>query len=326
MILLWGVPSESPMTLVAEAAERLEVPYTVLSQREAGHAGLRFSFDGGSLQGELEIRGRRLDFAEIDGLYLRCMEPSLLPENRQLAGAGMDETGARARSLMFHASLFELVELLPWRVMNRTAAMASNLSKPYQMQRIAESGLPVPETLVTNSPEAARSFHDSQRRLIFKSISSVRSIVQELTGPRLGQLDRIRALPVQFQQLLTGSEIRVHVAGDEIFAAAINSPALDYRYAGRDGQEVEMQACELPGPIRQRCFQLSRALQLPLCGIDLKRTADGSHYCFEVNPSPGYSYFQENTGQDIAGGIVRYLAGLQTPFLKSEATLSENSA
>ncbi len=299
------------MKLVAEAAERLEVPYAVLSQRETGYAGLRFAFDGESLQGELEIRGRRFDFAEIDGLYLRCMEPVLLPENRQLAGAGTDETGARDRSLLFHASLFELVEVLPWRVMNRTAAMASNLSKPYQMQRIVESGLSVPETLVSNSPEAVRKFHDSQRRLIFKSISSVRSIVQELTGPRLGQLDRIRALPVQFQRLLTGTDIRVHVAGEEIFASEIDSAAVDYRYAGRDGQAVAMQACELPGPVRQQCFQLSRALQLPLCGIDLKRSPEGLHTCFEVNPSPGYSYFQENTGQDIAGGIVRYLAGLQ---------------
>ena len=318
MILLWGVPTESPMALVAEAAERLAVPYTLLSQREAAHTGLRYSFDGKSLQGELEIRGRRFDFGEIDGLYLRCMEPALLPENRQLAGAGMDETGARARSLGFHAALFELIELvelgglLPWRVMNRSAAMASNLSKPYQMQRIMESGLRVPETLVSNSPEAVRRFLASRRRLIYKSISSVRSIVQELAGPRVGELERIRALPVQFQELLVGTEIRVHVAGEEIFAAEISTTALDYRYAGRDGQAVAMQACELPGPVREQCFQLSRSLQLPVCGIDLKRTPEGSHYCFEVNPSPGYSYFQENTGQDIAGGIVRYLAGLQT--------------
>jgi D-alanine-D-alanine ligase-like ATP-grasp enzyme len=156
-----------------------------------------------------------------------------------------------------------------------------------------------------------RAFQDVHRRLIFKSISSVRSIVQELMGPRIGQLDRIRALPVQFQQLLRGTEIRVHVAGSELFATEILSNVVDYRYAGREGQDVEMKVCELPAPIRERCFQLSRMLDLPLCGIDLKLTPDGTYYCFEVNPSPGFSYFQQQTGQDIAGGIVRYLAGKQ---------------
>jgi glutathione synthase/RimK-type ligase-like ATP-grasp enzyme len=45
-----------------------------------------------------------------------------------------------------------------------------------------------------------------------------------------------------------------------------------------------------------------------LCGIDLKRSPDQEYFCFEVNPSPGYSYYQSNTGQDIASAIVRYLS------------------
>jgi hypothetical protein len=32
-------------------------------------------------------------------------------------------------------------------------------------------------------------------------------------------------------------------------------------------------------------------------------------FCFEVNPSPGYSYFEANTGQPIARAVARYLAG-----------------
>jgi glutathione synthase/RimK-type ligase-like ATP-grasp enzyme len=49
-------------------------------------------------------------------------------------------------------------------------------------------------------------------------------------------------------------------------------------------------------------------LDLPLCGIDLKRASDGRYFCFEVNPSPAYSYYQENAGQPIAEALVRFLA------------------
>ena len=32
-------------------------------------------------------------------------------------------------------------------------------------------------------------------------------------------------------------------------------------------------------------------------------------YCFEVNPSPAFSYDEAHTGQPIAQAIARYLAG-----------------
>jgi len=42
--------------------------------------------------------------------------------------------------------------------------------------------------------------------------------------------------------------------------------------------------------------------------IDLKRTRDGTFFCFGLNPSPAYSYYQEHTGQPIAEPIVGLLA------------------
>ena len=39
------------------------------------------------------------------------------------------------------------------------------------------------------------------------------------------------------------------------------------------------------------------------------RTSRGEYYCFEVNPSPAYSYFEEETSQPISRAVVDYLAG-----------------
>ena len=68
-------------------------------------------------------------------------------------------------------------EVTSARVVNRLAAMGSNSSKAYQMQIIAEHGFNVPETLITSDPEAVHEFRRRHRKIVYKSISGVRSIV-----------------------------------------------------------------------------------------------------------------------------------------------------
>ena len=54
-------------------------------------------------------------------------------------------------------------------------------------------------------------------------------------------------------------------------------------------------------------------LGLHVAGIDLRRTDDGRWVCFEVNPSPGFTFYQEETGQPIAEAIARLLAAGRSP-------------
>ncbi len=65
----------------------------------------------------------------------------------------------------------------------------------------------------------------------------------------------------------------------------------------------------LPGdsPLAAVHRALSSSLNLPVAGIDLRRTPDGRWYCFEVNPSPGFTYFQKETHQAIDETIARLL-------------------
>jgi glutathione synthase/RimK-type ligase-like ATP-grasp enzyme len=46
---------------------------------------------------------------------------------------------------------------------------------------------------------------------------------------------------------------------------------------------------------------------LVVSGVDLKQAEDGTWYCFEVNPSPGFTYYQEKTNQPIGETIARLL-------------------
>lgn len=309
MILIAGIPSEPPVRLVCEAAEALGVPHVVLGQRQAAVADLAFDLRAdGSVLGWLHQAGVWTRLETVEGIYVRLMDPEELPESRGRTTAAL--APARRRSQAFHAALIDWLEVTPARVMNRTSRMASNSSKPFQAMRIRGCGLQVPETLVTNDVEEVRAFRNRYGRVIYKSISSVRSIVRELAGPDLLRLERVRNLPTQFQEWIPGVEVRVHVVGDELFATEIRTEAIDYRYAARDGLEAAMEPTDLPASVRESCFAVSRELELPFCGLDLRRTPGGAYYCFEANPQPGYSYFQESTGQPIAAAIVRYLAGI----------------
>ena len=192
-------------------------------------------------------------------------------------------------------------------MVNRPQAMLSNASKPFQLQLIAEEGLAVPRTLVTNRPNDVLSFRRRHRRVIYKSISGVRSIVRELDESALDRIENVRSLPTQFQAYVEGIDVRVHVVGDRCFATEIASDATDYRYAHQDGEPAALEAADLPPAVQERCVALAARLGLPFCGIDLRRQPDGEHVCFEVNPMPAFSYFERESGQPIAAALVDLL-------------------
>jgi glutathione synthase/RimK-type ligase-like ATP-grasp enzyme len=54
---------------------------------------------------------------------------------------------------------------------------------------------------------------------------------------------------------------------------------------------------------------LAAALDLPFAGIDLKLAADQRVVCFEVNPSPGFSWYESAAGLPISQAVACWLLG-----------------
>jgi glutathione synthase/RimK-type ligase-like ATP-grasp enzyme len=308
LILFCGIASEPPLALAIEAAVRRGFEHLVFNQRQAQHCEIAVDHANGRLTGRLWANDREWPLEKFTGVYSRLIETDVLPENQQGRRAAADPTRL-ARSVFLQQALSDWMEVAECRVVNRAAAMSSNVSKPYQAQLISRF-FPTPPTLVTNSPDQAREFIAAHKRVIYKSISSIRSIVREWSTADEAKLDKIRALPTQFQGFISGTNIRAHVVGRKVFATEITSPAVDYRYAQRDELDVEMRPIELPPEVAEKCRELACHLQLPFCGIDLKLTEQNAYYCFEVNPSPAYSYYQYYTEQPIADALVDYLAGI----------------
>jgi glutathione synthase/RimK-type ligase-like ATP-grasp enzyme len=207
------------------------------------------------------------------------------------------------------AGLMALLEDLRCPVVNRVAGGMSNNSKPYQGLLLRGAGLRVPPTLVTNDADAARAFHAKHGDVIYKSLSGVRSIVRRLGPEGVARLECLRNGPAQFQAFVEGDNVRVHTVADRVFAARIRCDAVDYRYAHRDGLSMAMEPTTLPRAIERACVTVARNLDLLLARIDLKETPQGDWYCFEVNPCPGFLYYERHSGLPISAALADLLHG-----------------
>lgn len=305
MVLLCGIPTDSPFEMIGDALEEKNIPFLTLSQLDYEPLYISYQVAAGKITGELGIRNRSYALDEITGVYNRMTDVQLLQDYKKMPADRTQQT----QVLQAHQTLSNWISISTARVLNPNRAMASNSSKPYQMMLIEQYGFKTPRSIITNRPEVVLAFRRQWGQLIYKSASGVRSIVQEFGEKAEKQLKAIIACPTLFQQLVAGTNIRVHVVGNQLFATKITTDTIDYRYAHKYGGQTRLETYELPETIQQQCFALSRGLQLALVGIDLLLTPDNEYYCFEANPSPGFSYFEHHTGQPIAAAIAGYLAG-----------------
>lgn len=293
MILLWGISADQPLALVFNALQQKKAPVLFLDQLQASASELELHFNGG-ISGNLTTPQWSAELSSFHSVYVRPYDT----RNARLVQSQADSGD-------FEQVLLSWIEMTPALVVNRPSAMSSNNSKPYQLQLIRDSGFNVPDTLVTTDPQAAREFWKLHGSVIYKSVSGVRSIVRRLSTEHESRLDEVAHCPTQFQEYIDGTDYRVHVVSEQIFACEITSSADDYRHS--QDAPPSLNACEVPREIAERCRELSACLNLAVAGIDLRRTRTGEWYCFEVNPSPGFSFYEHATGQPIAEAIADLL-------------------
>jgi hypothetical protein len=302
MILLWGLLRDRPLAVVQEELLAMGATVFLLDQRSVLETRLELTV-GASVSGTIAVEAQCAALGDIEAVYVRPYDVRRIPA---IAEAGvMSPAWAHACAIDEAANAW--IEVTSARIINRPSAMASNNSKPFQQRWARSAGFAIPATLLTTNPDQVRQFRARHGMIIYKSISGIRSIVRQVTDADLERIGAVRWCPTQFQQYIAGDDYRVHVVDEEVFACRIRSAAEDYRYAGTQGVAISMQACGLPDEIEARCFSLAAMLDLPVAGIDLRRTPSGVWFCFEVNPSPGFTFYQDATGQRISRAVARAL-------------------
>jgi hypothetical protein len=302
--LLWGLPGDPTMTAVRRALAALGTPAVFLDQRQVLDTTVELRV-GTTVEGLVRGTHTELDLTTVGAAYLRPHDGTRVHAVR---GAAPGSTPWRhAREV--DEALAAWSDMAPALVISRPSASASNGSKPAQLREIAACGFAVPETLVTNDPAAVAGFVATHGQLVYKSTSAVRSRVRRLEAHDSERLPAVTACPTQFQAWVPGTDVRVHVVGAEVFATRITSTADDYRYATQQGlPRARLDPADIPEDVAERCRQLASRLGLPVAGVDLRVTPDGEWFCFEVNPSPAFSYYESGTGAPIAAAVAGLIA------------------
>ncbi len=300
MILLMGIPSETPVRLLAEACKKKRISYTLFNQRQ--QEKWKIDVDHVHIDDSCLWNGTAcFRIGDCKGLYLRTMDQAQVPE--YTGSKNKDEINS------MYNRLFRLLDAdTTCRITNAPSVQMSNNSKPYQSLVIQQHGLHIPDMCITSNEEEARNFLAGYKSVIYKSISGTRSVVKQVDAQSLQNLYKIKYCPVQFQECVTGYNVRVHVIGKQAIATKICSDAVDYRYAHTEDKTTTLESYVLPDDVAEKCICLAHSLKLPFAGIDLMFANDGRVICFEVNPSPGYSYYERNTGQLISHALAEYLA------------------
>jgi glutathione synthase/RimK-type ligase-like ATP-grasp enzyme len=299
MILLWGLLEDPPMAMAHDALVRAGADCFFLDHRRIFTSDIDYAFSAETgVRCTVTQGASTIDLGSVRAAYVRGAS---FYDYEEMQDRPRDDPLA-VRAAGFEFQLMACLDASDALVINRSEPSATNSSKPHQLTLIRQVGLRIPETFISNDGGAVRRFLAGNRDSIYKSISGVRSIVRRVSDAQYGFIDDVGWCPTLFQRVVPGTNYRVHILGDEVFAVRIESSQLDYRYG-----DTTMVAAELPAEVAQKCRRLSSMLGLHFSGIDLMRTPEGEWFCFEVNPSPAYSYFEASSGQPISTALARFM-------------------
>jgi hypothetical protein len=298
LTLVWGIATEPPIETVLAELEARRAPVAFLNQHLILETELELTLEAnGDVTGRLITPAGSYALEDIAAVYARPYDSRLLPS---VAAAGFG-SGAWQHVVALDEAMWAWTDAAPALVVNRVGPTSTNGSKPYQLECLRGLGFELPETLITTDAAEAEAFWAANGDTVYKSISGTRSIVQPLLEAHRSRLPDVATCPTQFQRRVDGTDYRVHVVGDELFTCRICSKATDYRYPG--AHDVEIHPCTLPTNVAASCLRAARLLDLHVAGIDLRRTVEDAWYCFEVNPSPAFTYFEHASGLPIGAAI-----------------------
>ncbi|MEI5103236.1 hypothetical protein RB200_37765 [Streptomyces sp. PmtG] len=196
--------------------------------------------------------------------------------------------------------------------------------KPIQLAAARSCGLTIPPTLITNSPDAVRSFcADTSGPIICKPIATPVLVeggeLKTVYTRRVPQadLDDLRGIDTTahlFQAWIPKAhEVRLTVAGDQLLAAEIHAGSTAAHEDWRsDYQSLTYRTTDTPDHIAHGVHRLMGRLGLRFAGLDFIVSPDGTWTFLEANPCGQWDWIQHTTGLPIAEAIADELQGVCT--------------
>ncbi len=178
------------------------------------------------------------------------------------------------------------------------------------------AGLTIPDTIVTNSFEAARSFQ-TEGPMVAKPLrhaliddGEVGSVVftSRVSALEVNDACAMRRAPMILQREITKrSDVRVVVVDDHVFGTRIWSQAHDETQVDwRKGVRLDLdhEVMELPTTIASACIAITRDLGLRFAAIDMVEDGNGRFWFLEANPNGQWAWIEQRTAAPITAAIV----------------------
>lgn len=194
-------------------------------------------------------------------------------------------------------------------------------SHKWEQLRFAQKlGFNIPETVITNNPQEAKSFLQTIGTVVIKTIYSPLIEVDGhyeiiFTTPLVGfteeQLETINLAPCILQKNIAKKiELRITVVGDQVFSCAIESQASEKTkddWRNYDLENTPHYSWCLPAKVEKLCLDLVKGYGLKFGTIDMIVTPNDDYVFLEINPNGQWQWIEELSGLRISDALVDLL-------------------
>ncbi|MHC3467087.1 ATP-grasp ribosomal peptide maturase [Streptomyces sp. 7R007] len=270
-----------------------------------GGVALSAEYVHGSFRGHLQSAGRLVSISGLRSVWVR--RPGRAAAHAPEPSAWLTEESSQA--------LYGMLRGSDARWMNHPDAARRARHKPWQLRHAQRCGLPVPATLITTFPQAARDFAERFPDLVVKPVSGAhpqdppRAVPTSRVAPDT-DFSAVAFGPTLLQRRVAKrADVRLTVVGDTLLAArkatAADEDEVDVRFTSSD---VPWRAADVPPRVADAVRAYVRQAELSYGAFDFAEDADGTWWFLECNQSGQFGFVEVETGQPIARTIAEWLA------------------
>ena len=261
----------------------------------------------GRFRGHLSAGGRLVSIGGLRSVWVR--RPGVPAARAAQPSAWLTEEAAQA--------LYGMLRSSGVRWMNDPDAARRARHKPWQLRLAQRCGLPVPATLITTFPRAAREFAERYPELVVKPVSGAhpqdppRAVPTSRVAPDT-DFSAVAFGPTLLQRRITKrADIRLTVVGERMLAARkataddADPDEVDVRFAAPGSPWLPV---DVPSRIAPGVLSYLREAGLAYGAFDFVEDSDGTWWFLECNQSGQFGFIEVETGQPIARTIAEWLA------------------
>ncbi|MEI8204425.1 MAG: RimK family alpha-L-glutamate ligase [Bacteroidota bacterium] len=188
--------------------------------------------------------------------------------------------------------------------------------KLYQLQILAELGMPIPKTMLAKFPVdlevvgkhigfpvVVKTISGSQGSGVFlcETLQSLDELMHMIENSN----PNVNLIFQEFIKSSHGTDLRVVTVGGRV-VGAMKRTSSDGNFKSNYSRGGTVQKYEITPEIEWLVLEISRKLDLDIAGIDLLLDHDGFKIC-EVNSSPGFKGLEKACEKNIAKEIISFV-------------------